>query len=610
MAEEIKYNIIADTSQAQRSFSKMEDSVKGLDKSLDKGEKGLKDVGKAADSSKNKLASLGGLIKQGFGLGIGIKLFDTFSQKLMENERIAKLFEAAMNVVVGVINGVVEVIGPAIDWMAKLFKEPKVWWDDLVDSLKRGGQWIKDNLIDLVLNKFVEWANNAQIAVLNLRKAWNEFTNDTEEAAKITQQITDLQNQNIELAKQNAKKVENIKTVVNDVVEFTKKAVTTIAKNVKNVTDNQDFLLTYEKNLGRLQRAYQRIATEAEIEAEKTRQRRDDENVSIQDRIKANEQLAVVLEKNKQKEIAAQESIIAQMQKKLSIDKRNAELTNRIEEEKLKLFEIENKYTGQLSEQLSNINGLRNEEFGILKTTADAKQEVYKMEVETNAELERNDVKRLQMQIDNVDLVYNKKVEALDKELALAKEGTARYAEIQAERMVVDAEYTNNKKKLSKDLAMAEKAQQYAQLDATKTFLAGAQALFKENSKAAVAASIGQAVIDTYVAANKVLSDPLVPFPFNIVAAAGMVATGLANVKKIYEASSKMGVDTGGGVGGGSTGGPSIGVVGGQVDSSTQVARSVQGAIGGPQKAYVVGNDVTSRQSLDRRISQNATLGG
>ena len=610
MAEEIKYNIIADTSQAQKSFSKMEDSVKGLDKSLDKGEKGLKDVGKAADSSKNKLASLGGLIKQGFGLGIGIKLFDTFSQKLMENERVAKLFEAAMNVVKGVINGVVEVIGPAIDWMAKLFKEPKVWWDDLVNALKRGGQWIKDNLIDLVLNKFVEWANNAQIAVLNLRKAWNEFTNDTEEAAKITQQITDLQNQNIELAKQNAKKVENIKTVVNDVVEFTKKAVTTIGKNIKNVTDNQDFLLTYEKNLGRLQRAYQRIATEAEIEAEKTRQRRDDENVSIEDRIKANEQLAVVLEKNKQKEIAAQELIIAQMQKKLSIDKRNAELTNRIEEEKLKLFEIENKYTGQLSEQLSNINGLRNEEFGILKTTADAKQEVYKMEVETNAELERNDIKRLQMQIDNVDLVYNKKVEALDKELALAKEGTARYAEIQAERMVVDAEYTNNKKKLSKDLAMAEKAQQYAQLDATKTFLAGAQALFKENSKAAVAASIGQAVIDTYVAANKVLSDPLVPFPFNIVAAAGMIATGLANVKKIYEASSKMGVDTGGGAGGGSTGGPSIGVVGGQVDSSTQMARSVQGAIGGPQKAYVVGNDVTSRQSLDRRISQNATLGG
>jgi hypothetical protein len=515
-----------------------------------------------------------------------------------------------MNVVVGVINGVVEVIEPAIDWMAKLFKDPKVWWDDLVDSLKRGGQWIKDNLIDLVLNKFVEWANNAQIAVLNLRKAWNEFTNDTEEAAKITQQITDLQNQNIELAKQNAKKVENIKTVVNDVVDFTKKAVTTIGKNIKNVTDNQDFLLTYEKNLGRLQRAYQRIATEAEIEAEKTRQRRDDENVSIQDRIKANEQLAVVLEKNKQKEIAAQESIIAHMQKELSIKKRNAELSNRIEEEKLKLFEIENKYTGQLSEQLSNINGLRNEEFGILKTTADAKQEVYKMEVETNAELERNDVKRLQMQIDNVDLVYNKKVETLDKELALAKEGTARYAEIQAERMVVDAEYTNNKKKLSKDLAMAEKAQQYAQLDATKTFLAGAQALFKENSKAAVAASIGQAVIDTYVAANKVLSDPLVPFPFNIVAAAGMVATGLANVKKIYEASSKMGVDTGGGAGGGSTGGPSIGVVGGQVDSSTQVARSVQGAIGGPQKAYVVGNDVTSRQSLDRRISQNATLGG
>jgi hypothetical protein len=610
MAEEIKYNFVADTSQAQKSFNSMEDSAKGMGKALDKGEKELKNIGNSASTVKSKFSSLGNLIKGGFGLGIGIKLFDVFTQKLMENEKIAKLLSAAMNIITGAINGVVEVISPAIDWMMKLFKEPKVWWEDLIDSLQRGGKWIKENLIDLVLNKFVEWANNAQIAVLKLRKAWNEFTGDAAEAQKIGEEIAALEKQNIELAKANAKKVENIKTVVNDVVEFTKKAVDTVGKNIKKVIDNQDFLLNYEKNLSRLQRAYQKIATEAEIEAEKIRQRRDDENVSIQDRIKANEELALVLEKNKQKEIDAQQAIIAQYQQKLGIQKNNAELINSIEEEKLKLFEIENKYTGQLSEQLSNINGLRNEEFGILKTTADAKQEVYKIEVETNAELERNDVKRLQMQIDNVDLVYNKKVEALDKELALTKEGTSRYAELQAERMVVDAEYTNNKKKLSKDLAMAEKAQQYAQLDATKTFLAGAQALFKENSKAAVAASIGQAVIDTYVAANKVLSDPLVPFPFNIVAAAGMVATGLANVKKIYEASSKMGVDTGGGAGGGSTGGPSIGVVGGQVDSSTQVARSVQGAIGGPQKAYVVGNDVTSRQSLDRRISQNATLGG
>ena len=610
MAEEIKYNFVADTSQAQKSFNSMEDSAKGMGKALDKGEKELKNIGNSASTVRSKFSSLGNLIKGGFGLGIGIKLFDVFTQKLMENEKIAKLLSAAMNVITGAINGVVEVISPAIDWMMKLFKEPKVWWEDLIDSLQRGGKWIKENLIDLVLNKFVEWANNAQIAVLKLRKAWNEFTGDAAEAQKIGEEIAALEKQNIELAKANAEKVENIKTVVNDVVEFTKKAVDTVAKNVKKVLDNNEWLVTYENDLANLQRELQKISTQAEIDAEKQRQIRDDEKNSIDERIKANEKLASVLKKNQDDELKAQQDIIDKMQAKYNVFSNDAALYNQIQDEKLKKLDIENKYTSQLSEQLSNINGLRNEEFGILKTIADAKQEVYKIEVETNAELERNDIKRLQMQIANVDLVYNKKIEALDKELALTKEGTSRYAELQAERMVVDAEYTNNKKKLSKDLAMAEKAQQYAQLDATKTFLAGAQALFKENSKAAVAASIGQAVIDTYVAANKVLSDPLVPFPFNIVAAAGMVATGLANVKKIYEASSKMGVDTGGGAGGGSTGGPSIGVVGGQVDSSTQVARSVQGAIGGPQKAYVVGNDVTSRQSLDRRISQNATLGG
>ena len=158
----------------------------------------------------------------------------------------------------------------------------------------------------------------------------------------------------------------------------------------------------------------------------------------------------------------------------------------------------------------------------------------------------------------------------------------------------------------AKALKDAEEAQIQSKLDATKQVLGSIQGLLKENSKGATVLAIGQAIIDTYVAANKALASA--PPPLNIVLMASVIATGIANIKKISEQASKMGVETGGVSGG--TGGPSIGVVGGQVDSSTQMARSLQGAVGGPQKAYVVGNDVTSRQSLDRRISQNATLGG
>jgi hypothetical protein len=612
MAEKIVYEPILDTSKLKKGFDDLGKSSKKFEDNVDDAGNTIKKLGPVADGVKNKFSSLGGVIKQGFGLGIGIKLFDTFSQKLMENEKIAKLFEAAMNVLTGVINGLVEVIGPAIDWMAKLFKEPKVWWDDLVTSFKKGAEWIKTNLIDLVLNKFVEIINTAEISILNLRKAWNEFTGDTEEAATIQAKIEELQKQNIELAKANAEKVENIKGVVKDVVSFVEKAVNTVVKNVKKVMDNQDFLLTYEKNLARLQRELQKISTQAEIDAEKQRQIRDNDKVAIEDRIKANQELAKVLEDNKQKELAAQESIIGQMQKKLGIEKNNAELYNQIQDEKLKLLDIENKYTGQLSEQKTNINSLDREALDMVKTIKDAKLEAYTIEQEAALESIRIESKRIQAQISLEDELYNKKLQNLNDSLAKEKEGTAAYAEIKAEQFTLEAEHNAKVLESNRALTLALKNENQAKLDAVKTLFSGIAALTKENSKVATAMQIGNAIIDTYVAANKALASA--PPPFNFVLMGGVIAGGLANIKKIYEQSRKMGVDTGGdassSVSSPTFSGPSIGIVGGQVNSATQLTNAINGAMNKPQKNYVIGSDVTTAQGLDRKISQNATLGG
>jgi hypothetical protein len=612
MAEKIEYEVILDTSRAKKGFDEMGKSSKKFDDNVDEVGKSIKRLGPIADTTKSKFGSLGNVIKQGFGLGIGIKLFDTFSQKLMENERIAKLFEAAMNVLTGLIGGLVEVISPAIDWMAKLFKEPKVWWEDLIHSFEKGAKWIKTNLIDLVLNKFVEWANVAEIAVLQLRKAWNEFTGDTAEAATIQARIDELAKQNIELAKANAKKVEEIKKVAKDVVDFVVKAVDTVAKNVKKVMDNQDFLLTYQKNLARLQRELQKISTQAEIDAEKQRQIRDDDKVAIEDRIKANNELAKVLEDNKQKELSAQESIIAQMQTKLGIEKYNAELYNQIQDEKLKLLDIENKYTGQLSEQKTNINSLDREALDIVKTLKDAKLEAYTIEQEAAIELIKLQSEKIAAQIALEDDLYNKKAQNLADALALEKEGTAAYAEIKAEQFTIEAEHNAKVLADGKALNVALKEENLAKLDAVKGLFNGIAALSKENSKVALAAQIGSAIIDTYVAANKALASG--PPPFNFIMMGGVIAGGLANIKKIYEQSRKMGVDTGGdassSVSAPTFAGPSIGIVGGQINSGTQLTNAINGAMNKPQKNYVIGSDVTTAQSLDRKISQNATLGG
>jgi hypothetical protein len=106
-----------------------------------------------------------------------------------------------------------------------------------------------------------------------------------------------------------------------------------------------------------------------------------------------------------------------------------------------------------------------------------------------------------------------------------------------------------------------------------------------------------------------------IPGPVGIaagaVAAAGSIATGLATVKKIVS------VKVPGGGGGGSAPSisassvgtpapaPSFNVVGNSgVNQIAQTLGNQQ-----PVQAYVVANNVTTAQSLDRNIVQNASLG-
>ncbi len=612
MAEKITYQVEVDTSKAERSFKSMANASNKVDDGIENAGKKVRGLGTIADGVKTKFNGLGSVIKQGFGLGIGIKLFDTFSQKLMENEKIARLFEAAMNVLTGAINGIVEVIEPAINWMMKLFKEPKVWWQELVDALQRGGQWIKTNLIDLVLNKFVEWANNAKIGVLELRKAWNEFTGDTEEAKKIQERIDELQKQNIELAKANAQKVENIKELVTDVVEWVDTSVKKVQKAIKKVTDNQDFLLNYEKNIARLQRKLQEIAIQAEIDAEKQRQIRDSEFESINDRIKANQKLAEVLKQGMADEIKTQKDIIGSMEKRASIETNNKELIQQIADERLKLKEIENKYAGQMSEQLTNINGLERERLNILKTFSDAEIEAYAISEQAAIDALVRETDKINAQIKLEDMLYQKKMDNLNSALANEKEGTSAYAEILAQQLTLEEEHNAKVAENNRNLNKALKEENSQRLDAVKGLFNGIAALTKENSKVAVAAQIGNAIIDTYVAANKALASG--PPPYNYVMMAGVIASGIANIKKIYEQSRKMGAEMGSDVSGGATSsslssGPSIGIAGGQVNAGTQLQNAINNAMNKPQRSYVVSSDVSTQQGLDRKISQNATLG-
>jgi len=193
----------------------------------------------------------------------------------------------------------------------------------------------------------------------------------------------------------------------------------------------------------------------------------------------------------------------------------------------------------------------------------------------------------------------------------------------------LDVKYAKDKEDLEKEELAKKAALLQQQLDLVKgSFQAFADVatLFAGKNKKAQktafniqkAANIASATIDTYTAATAAFKSaagiPVIGPVLAPIAAAGAVAAGLMNIKKIA-ASKFEGGETpsasgggGGGGGGGATAptmsAPQFNVVG--QSGVNQLASLNQQ----PIQAYVVSGQVTSQQALDRNRLANATLGG
>ena len=175
-------------------------------------------------------------------------------------------------------------------------------------------------------------------------------------------------------------------------------------------------------------------------------------------------------------------------------------------------------------------------------------------------------------------------------------------------------------KKYKDEQAAREKALASQRLDAVKggldaiANLAGAFAGQSEKSQRRAfnvqkAAGIASATIDTYKSAQAAFASAGNPI-LGAVFAAIAVAAGIANIAKISKTKFEGGggAAAGGGVSVPSSGGagsvttPEFNIVGGNT------ANQLAGLGQQPVQAYVVSNEVTTAQSLDRNRVQNATL--
>jgi len=219
---------------------------------------------------------------------------------------------------------------------------------------------------------------------------------------------------------------------------------------IAKTTDKSKELAEAETELNKILREQEKTQLLFQKRAEELRQIRDDEALNIQQRIDANQELGKVLnEQTNQELILAQRSLeIAQLRAR--VEGESTENLDLIAEAETKILEIEERITGQRSEQLVNLNSLKKEQRELLAIQQEAEDAIISDTLDEYRE-------KVQDTVDDFK----------DLEIAPISDGLlGTEEEITEEADLLVSEYDRIKKKQEELIASTQKAAELA----TKSF--------------------------------------------------------------------------------------------------------------------------------------------
>ena len=565
-----------DIQDIREQFVDLKKAVEGVEK---EGKKTTKNIKKGFQGLTNVVKK----IKQGFSsmgvalkaipIAIALEAFNLFKQVLGENQRLSDAFSIALGTVSNVFNDFVNFV---LDNSSKVTGFFKAIFEDPLQSIKDLGSAIKANIIERFESALeaIGFLGDAIVKV---------FKGDFAGAA--------------ESAKEAGKELVDVVTGVDDTFD---KVVNTTEKVVKTLKDVATSAFEGAKAEVELGKAAQIAAAEQEKlrlvnlkAAEEQRQIRDDVSADIDARIEANRKLGKIIEEGIQQELE-----LAQIQ----ADAAAAALANNSDKVELiaediraqaLLLEIEERLGGQRSEQLVNETGLLREKLDLQNASALAGSEETLRTLEGQKLIEDGILDRLDLERQVAEEQKRIAQEQFDNTAAIFKEGTIEYENALKERNAAEENFNNINVSLKKQ-------EEEAKLAIVSDGLGAIQSLLGETSVAGKAVAVAQSIINTYQGMTKALGQTGI---FGVVAAAGVLASGMASVKKIISTKIPGTADNVGSGGMANTvtetaQAPAFNVVG--ASPLNQIAETLNNQQ--PVKAFVVSGDVTTAQQLDRNI--------
>ena len=566
--EEIVLNVKTNIGSISKEAEAVKDQIKAAKEETEGLGVAAEDSGKAAQKGGGGFKSLGTTIK-GVGTALkaaGIGLVVAVIAKLMEvfssNQKVVDAFETSMNFLTIAFNDLFSFLSENVGTVTQIFKD---LFENPQESIKEFGDMIKNNLIER-FNSFVETLSFAGKALSAL------FEGDFKEAGR--------------LAGEAGKELIDVATGVDDTFGKTKKTIEDGAKAIKDFTIstyNQAKALTAAEKAAKLAEAeFRKLNAQYLKEAEDQRQIRDDVSKTFAVRIKANEDLLKIQEKQQNLQMQSLATIEAAAQARFDaapIDENRLALLDA----QTAVLELQEAINGQISEQKTNQVALEQELLDAQRELSLVGMEGRELEL---AELEQEYERKLELArkagVDrlNIDKWYQGEIDKLGEEDLAKSKAIA-------------------KAKLDMQLNMANQAVQ----------LVGAAA--GEGTALAKAAAIAQATIsgvqgvqNAFTAANANVAATAASFgayPITMAALAGGFAA--LNIAKIASGQPASASDANSASGGGAAA------------AATPAPQMMSGAfeLGGgiepePLKAFVVTDEMTNSQNQLANIRRRATI--
>ena len=583
MAQKITVELLAKTDKAINEIEDLKNEIKGLQGQVSEGNKntaqGLDTIGTAAKKTNRVLISVGNTLKA-IGIGLLLASLEKLREVFASNQKVIDFFNITMEALTIAFNDFFNFLNANVGTVAGYFKSI---FTDPLGAIRDMGTAIEKYLIRSFVN-FLELIEVSGLAISKFFKGdWAGAIGLASLAgSKFVDVVTGVDDSLVKVGNAINNTVDSIKNYVKGTIDA---ATGTIELNKA--------ALTAEIQLQGLLEQYDR-------QAEKLRQVRDEERNTIQERIKANNDLNDVLDEQEAAMLKLIDIQIAAAQRQYDINNNQEnynELLKITQERSAVLAQIE----GFRSEQKSNDLALFREELELSMSLRDADFERMVANEEFNASMVGNDVARLERLKTLSEKESEIREQQLRDDLARTKLGTQ--AQVDAQNALFDFLQDNGNKQKQLDREIQE-----AKLATVSGALGGIAQLVGESSAFGKGIAVSQAIIDTYAGANKALAQGGI---FGGVAAAGIIAAGLANVKTILSTETPETPSFAGG-GSASVAAPAVptpprfNIVG--QSNISQLSETIAGQTQEPVKAYVVSSDVTTAQSLERNIVSSASI--